>query len=282
MSMEDVVEKVILTDFGQIDVISSPIRCKHIIYIICLEGEAEVDINYVTYKVERNSVLTLAPLDIATLKSRSDDFSGKVLLLPHTLFAPIIMSLDISFFKDIQRRPVVNFNGKFLEMVLKLFSLLENAKELLSYDDFKAFTEKIVLSLFVLQKGILKNIKEPQSAQPSIDVRKNELFRKFIVEIVASHTKSREVLYYANELGMSSGYLNEICNYVSNHSAKEIIDSAVVTRLKYELSYTAKSIQEITDEYNFPSQSYFSRYFKRITGVTPSCFRKSRTDENKQ
>lgn len=279
MLMEDVVEKIILTDFGQIDIISSPIRCKHIIYIVCLDGEAEVEINYVTYKVKRNSVLTLAPLDITTLKYRSDDFSGKALLLPHTLFAPIIMSLDVSFFKDIRLSPVVKFNGKLLEMVLKFFSILENAKELLNYDDFKEFTEKIVSSLFILQKGILNSIKESQPAQPVLDVRKKDLFRKFIVEIVASHTKSREVLFYANELGMSSGYLNEICNYVSNHSAKDIIDSAVVERLKYELSYTAKSIQEITDEYNFPSQSYFSRYFKRITGVTPSCFRKSRTDE---
>ena len=67
-----------------------------------------------------------------------------------------------------------------------------------------------------------------------------------------------------------------MCNEVSRHSAKEIIDSTVAARLKYELSYTAKSIQEIADEYNFPSQSYFSRYFKRLTGVTPSDFRKGR------
>ena len=85
---------------------------------------------------------------------------------------------------------------------------------------------------------------------------------------------SREVLFYANEVGISSGYLNEVCNEISGHSAKEIIDSAVAARLKYELSYTTKSIQEIADEYNFPSQSYFSRYYKRLSGVTPSDFRK--------
>ena len=85
---------------------------------------------------------------------------------------------------------------------------------------------------------------------------------------------SREVLFYANELGVSSGYLNEVCNEISNHTAKEIIDSTVSTKLKYELSYTSKSIQELADEYNFPSQSYFSRYYKRMTGMTPSEFRK--------
>ena len=108
--------------------------------------------------------------------------------------------------------------------------------------------------------------------------RKKELFRNFINQLVESHQVSREVLFYANELGVSCGYLNEICNEVSNHSVKEIIDSAVTTRLKYELSYTSKSIQEIADEYNFPSQSYFCRYYKRMTGVTPSDFRKRRAE----
>ena len=82
------------------------------------------------------------------------------------------------------------------------------------------------------------------------------------------------MLFYANELGVSSGYLNEVCNDISHRTAKEIIDSAVSARLKYELSYSSKSIQELADEYNFPSQSYFSRYYKRMTGMTPSEFRK--------
>ena len=106
--------------------------------------------------------------------------------------------------------------------------------------------------------------------------RKKELFRKFIKSVMDSHSLSREVLYYANELGVSCGYLNEVCNEISNHSAKEIIDSAVAARLKYELLYTTKSIQELADEFNFPSQSYFSRYYKRLTGMTPTDFRKNR------
>ena len=68
----------------------------------------------------------------------------------------------------------------------------------------------------------------------------------------------------------------EAVNEVSGHSAKAIIDSAVTAKLKYELSYTAKSIQELSDEFNFPSQSYFTRYYKRMTGLTPSEYRKER------
>ncbi|MBR1947583.1 MAG: AraC family transcriptional regulator, partial [Bacteroidaceae bacterium] len=59
----------------------------------------------------------------------------------------------------------------------------------------------------------------------------------------------------------------------------DIIDQAVSSRLKSELAYTDKSIQELADEYNFPSQSYFSRYYKRMTGLSPTEFRKNRQKE---
>ena len=111
-------------------------------------------------------------------------------------------------------------------------------------------------------------------------LRKTELFRIFINKLIESHSLSREVLFYANELGVSSGYLNEICNEVSKYSAKGIIDSVVATRLKYELSYTSKSIQELADEYNFPNQSYMSRYYRRIIGETPTDTRRNSKNKN--
>lgn len=270
-------DKLLLVEFDKNDGFSHPSRCDHIILIMCTDGEAELEINYITYKLHKNGILILVPLDIAHLKSASGDFRCKALMLPHNVYTPLIVNLDVAYFNDLKQYPIVNFESPHLELIKQFFSMLETAKNVFDYDDFKAFTERLVLAAFVLQKNHYKRLKNKHSMQPVVLMRKKELFRKFVGEIVKSYNISREVLYYANELGMSSGYLNEICNEVSSHSAKEIIDSAVVSKLKYELSFTSKSIQEITDEYNFPSQSYFSRYFKRITGVTPSAFRSGRT-----
>ncbi len=269
-------DKILLGDFDKADIFSRPLRNNHLILVLCTEGEIEVEVNYVSYRLKKNSLATLLPLDIATFKGKSDDFKCKALLLTQNVYSPMIANLDIAHFKELKQVPVVTYEERFFNMILQLFTMLEQAKEMLAYEDFEAYTERMILASFVLQKSYIKRISKDIRPLPGVVMRKRELFRKFVEEIVNSHNVSREVLFYANELGVSAGYLNEVCNEVSTHSAKEVIDSAVASRLKYELSYTGKTIQELADEYSFPSQSYFSRYYKRLTGMTPTEFRKKR------
>ena len=271
---------VILADLGKLAHYQEPVRCNHTIIILCRKGEISIEINYVTYRFKENGLLVLKPLDIVMLKDGSDDFDCTALMLPVSSLTPIMQDININDYKLLSQEPVIYHNDEYLQYVKQVFSLLACAKNIVDYAGFEKIAEKQVAALFYMQYHYNnrcneygnKSIKEPYS-------RKKELFRKFIMGIIGSHTVSREVLFYANELGVSSGYLNEVCKEVSDHSAKEIIDSAVTARLKYELSYTTKSIQELADEYNFPSQSYFSRYYKRMTGVTPSEFRQARADK---
>ena len=269
-------DKVLLGDFNRTDVFMRPLRCNHLIFILCTEGEIEVEINYVTYKLRSNSFVTLLPLDIVTKKNEPGNFRCKALVIPQKVYAPMTMNIDINYLKDIKIMPVVNYVGPHVDFIEHTFGMLEKAKELLQYEDFEIYAQRMIHALFVVMRGYMKQISEKSAPMPGVMMRKRELFKKFIEKLVESYSVSREVLFYANELGVSCGYLNEVCNEVSTHSAKEIIDSAVASRLKYELSYTSKTIQELADEYCFPSQSYFSRYFKRLAGMTPSEFRKNR------
>ena len=277
MLSDDNADKVLLVDFGSIDVFNRPARCNHVILVLCTDGEVEVEINYVTYTFSKNSFVTLVPLDIAALKSSSGDFKCKALLLPYKVYSPMLANLDLAHFKEVKQMPVITYEEPYFDMVLQFFNMLEKAHGILDYEDFEVYAERLVMASFIMQRSYIRRIAKNRLPKHGVLMRKKELFRKFIEEIVSSHTASREVLFYANELGVSCGYLNEVCNEVSTHSAKEIIDSAVASRLKYELSYTSKTIQELADEYSFPSQSYFSRYFKRLSGMTPSEFRKKRS-----
>ena len=269
-------DRVLVGEFNKTDVFMRPLRCNHLIFILCTEGEVEVEINYVTYKLRKNSFVTLLPLDIVTKKMEEDGFCCKTLVIPQRVYAPMTMNIDLNHLKDVKIMPVVTYDGPYLDSIMQTFGMLESAKDFLEYDEFETYVQRMVHALFSLLHSYMKQMREKSAPLPRVVMRKRELFKKFIEKIVESYTVSREVLFYANELGVSSGYLNEVCNDVSTHSAKDIIDSAVVSRLKYELSYTSKTIQELADEYCFPSQSYFSRYFKRLTGLTPSEFRKKR------
>lgn len=99
------------------------------------------------------------------------------------------------------------------------------------------------------------------------------LMDNFSKEVQLSYKKERKVLYYADRLHLSAGYLSTIIKRVSGKTAAEWIDDYVTLEAKALLKSTNLTIQQISDELNFPSQSFFGKYFKRITGLSPKEYR---------
>ncbi|MBO5865327.1 MAG: AraC family transcriptional regulator [Bacteroidaceae bacterium] len=255
---------------------NEPLRFRNLVLVFCESGELTFEPNYTSYTLKENGFLIITPLDILTFEHSSADYASTVLVLPSEAFSPILKDINLLNFKYIKQSPIIQLQNEYLALYKQILSTLWQMKELVGEEEFDKIAGLQMSSLSVVQQDYYnKYIAKKDNGYEYIP-RKKELFRKFINHLVESHLVSREVLFYANELGVSSGYLNEVCNEVSGHSAKAIIDSAVTARLKYELSYTAKSIQELADDFNFPSQSYFTRYYKRMTGLTPSEFRKER------
>lgn len=261
-------------DMSGVPVCNEPLRCNHLIFVLCKKGRVVVEVNYTTYVLKAGELFLLTPYDIFFLKEYDDNSLLRILVIPKYIQEKSFYEIDISSFESITRMPQIRFSEEYFEVVDSIFSLLHRLDSMLEYESFSVIAEKQIASIFNMIKLHYSRNNGSSAVGRKYVSRKKELFGKFIKELLNSHSVSREVLFYANELGVSSGYLNEICNEVYKHSAKEIIDSAVTTRLKHELSYTTKSIQELADEYNFPSQSYLSRYYKRMTGKTPSEFRK--------
>lgn len=258
----------------------TPVRCNHIVLVFVTAGVMEVELNYTVYNVKPRSLILVSPLDIITIKGTSEDYKDFKLVIPTTLIKASMFSSDINFYEKIKSEPITCLDDKEFEIVNNIFNTLLIIRDSFDYEHFEASLLNSAGILFQLYHQHLK--KSGNSLRSVYESRKKTLFKKFVKELVASYNKSREVLYYANELGVSAGYLNEVCNEISNYSAKDIIDQAVSSRLKSELAYTDKSVQELADEYNFPSQSYFSRYYKRLTGLSPTEFRKKRQNGYKE
>ena len=104
--------------------------------------------------------------------------------------------------------------------------------------------------------------------------RPHEHFRNFMNLLKEHFKESREVLFYANKMCITPKHLSNVTNYVLGSHAKEVIDYYVVTQLKNTLRTTTMTIAEITEDFNFPNQSYLSRYFKKHTSMSPVEFKK--------
>ncbi|MBG4554711.1 helix-turn-helix domain-containing protein [Pseudomonas aeruginosa] len=79
---------------------------------------------------------------------------------------------------------------------------------------------------------------------------------------------------YARRLGISPAHLNGVARRLSGQTALGIVHQRLLLEAKRDLVYTAMTVNEIADRLGFSEPAYFTRFFKRLSGVSPSVFRK--------
>lgn len=102
-----------------------------------------------------------------------------------------------------------------------------------------------------------------------------ELLQRYKRLIDNNFAKERQVQSYAMQLGISPNYLNVLAKRYFGKSALAMINDRVILEVKRLLSRTDCDISEIAYIVGFNELSYFSRFFKRNTGMTPIEFRLS-------
>lgn len=105
--------------------------------------------------------------------------------------------------------------------------------------------------------------------------RTNELFNMFMEDLEQYYMKSHDVAFYAGKLNITPKYLNTIVRNMTGHTTKNIIDQYVTLQIKLQLRNSEKSVKQLSWDFNFSDESFFCRYFKLHTGLTPQQFRKN-------
>ena len=99
------------------------------------------------------------------------------------------------------------------------------------------------------------------------------LLKKFQSKIDQSFQQFHEVGDYASMLYISAGHLSEVVKNQSGKPAIKHIHDRLILEARRMLLHTDNSLKEITFNLGFSDASYFNRFFKRETGVTPAGYR---------
>ena len=104
--------------------------------------------------------------------------------------------------------------------------------------------------------------------------RSSELYNELIDAIVEHHRKASDVKFYADLLNVSSRYLAQVTRRISGKSPKAIIDDYLIHEIELQLKSTDNTVQEIAYRFGFSSQAHFTKFFKKLKGISPTEFRK--------
>lgn len=120
--------------------------------------------------------------------------------------------------------------------------------------------------------------KKISAEKPMFSTSEN-LFNDFFDLLTSTVARHRPVAYYAEKLNVTSKYLSVICKKVSGKTALEIITEYAIKEIETQLQRRDKTIKGIAVELGFENISYFSKYFKHFTGISPKKYRETNKRE---
>ena len=88
-----------------------------------------------------------------------------------------------------------------------------------------------------------------------------------------NYREERIISFYADKLCISAKYLSVAIKEVRGKSALDLINEAVILDAKAQLKNSDLTILQISDTLNFTNPSFFAKYFKKHTGMTPKEYR---------
>lgn len=97
-----------------------------------------------------------------------------------------------------------------------------------------------------------------------------EEFRRLLEAHYAEHWP---VAAYAGQLNVTESRLNRLCQKRYGHTAFALIQDRLLLEARRRLVYTGVAISQLAYELGFSDPPYFCRFFKRLTGQSPSGFR---------
>ena len=243
--------------------------------LICRKGKATVNINYKEWHLHEGAVITVFPNDVVELKVKSETslFDVEMLKYNASLLREASLQLEQTVYSSLREDRCRQDTPVVTNIIDSMFALL---KVYFNQSECTCISQLVLLQLKAFFVGFHEYLQRNPQNRPDDEVksyRVRELFNRFMMLMERDYKLSRDVNYYADLMHITSKYLTNIVRQVAGHTPKTIIDQYVILQLKMQLQRSSQSIKEIAWEYHFTDVSFFCRYFKKHTGLTPQQMR---------
>jgi len=226
-----------------------------------LNSEYKHSIDFKAYSILKNRLFFIADTQVHQwlIDNCIGAFKGYFIV-----FNPSFVKAEKSLqdlFDFLNGEPFLDLNEQDVEIPRKLIGLIEAHKDATN----KAYEKSLIEAL--LHFFSEKKVKTQKSM--SINQKRFMLLRA----LIEKHYKDeKQVLFYANKMDMSVKRLNEVVQETATFTVSELIHQRVLLQAKRELSLGTKTVYEIADALGYRDPSYFSKFFKKHTNLSPSAF----------
>jgi len=241
--------------------------------MICRSGSASLRVNFAVYDLHEGAVITLFPNDVVSAEAVSADFSVEFLRYNAALLREASLQIEHTVYSQLREDRCRGDSQVVKKIINTMFSLL---KIYFVQSECRCLEQLVLLQLKAFFLGFYDYMQRfPNERQEeAVSRRTRELFNKFMDLLENRYRESRDVAFFASLLHITPKYMNTIVQRITTYSAKTVIDHYAVLQLKLTLKSSAMTVKEVAWQHHFSDVSFFCRYFKQHTGMTPQQFRK--------
>ena len=255
---------------NDLELFKYPCRIDVLLAALCTEGRMKIKINLKEYEISESMLAVYTPSNIIQI-DYTNNFKAKVVAVSSSFVKNIHIDIKniIPFYMQIQNQSCQKIEKEDTFIFNKFFNLI---KYVIQSPNTIHKTEVIQGIISATCFAIMDSL-GGNALQNTITISQNNrqkiIFEQFMTLLNDHHQTERSVGFYADKLCVTPKYLSKLIKESSGKTAAEWIDEYVILEAKTLLKYSDMTIQEIAYNLNFSTQSFFCKYFKHQTGITP-------------
>jgi len=239
---------------------------------LCTQGCAQFKVGTNTLAHAQGCLLLLAPIHTLRTLTVTEDYEARIIAFPSNYLDGFNSKLPASprSIPDFFNSPTVDLPSADFALAMQIVNIISqtpHAEMSTPYRDlFIQHQVYPLLELYLARHSTRISTQEPNNELQGLTARFMEL-------VMRHYREHRFVLYYAEQLGVTTKYLSTLVQKKTGVDASKWIAHFVILEARSLLSISDMSVKQIASELHFVDISTFGKYFKRYCGCTPLEYR---------
>ncbi|MFV8391771.1 AraC family transcriptional regulator [Flavobacterium sp. LB2P6] len=248
--------------------VEEPHRHNSYVLVFFTKGSGTHEIDFDVFTIQSGSMFFLQPGQMHHW-NLSDDVEGFVIFYSQEMYNLYFGQKtigDYPFYSSVDNKPEMVFDVAESKGILPYFESLileTQTNQLLKQDKIMNLLDLIHIEIG--RKYSETHLHEAHSYNVKI--------KTFELVLENNFKKEKAPSFYASQLAITLKHLNRICNEMLQKTTTEVITDRIILEAKRMLMDKKFTVNEIAAELGFDDYSYFTRLFKKNTGMTPTNFR---------
>jgi len=260
-----------------------PLRSDHFSIGLVIAGEGHFQVNLINYHIKKNSLLLIPFNVIHQLQKVNDEFIVIVVNFSHDFLAQARFSEkhipSFGFFST-QNNPYLMLQEEDADALYEVMKMLHKTDDPEYEHPFKTEIIHHSFNIFMFEVAALfKKYRPNEQVQLT---RKEEIVSSFVKLLFQHFKEERGVQFYADALYLTPKHLTKMVKELTNKTCGEMIDEIVIIEAKVMLDDLGLSVATVAQQLQFSDQFFFSKFFKKHTGINPSKYKGAIKYQNAQ